>query len=519
MEPVPEEIAPEKDEENEEEPATQANSSERDKPQEIQPEVSEDDDELFAPLPPFAMPIFSSEPPAAVRQTIPPSMRDWILCSEIGLQLMRPARKQIISCVSCGNDCEDGAGSSSDGGTVFRSTFWRMTTCRAGHRQAHTDTATSQTGLCRSCDKDYVLRVIRGEVMCEHEGCRRLLRVNQQDLEDELWDHSGMWKAFRELIQKHNGYECVIHFDRVEVDDNDATACAPLTAECQHDRNACAPCLKLMCEAAIQGDRLDDLVCPEPQCRQRFTRDTIRQHVSAESLRLYDKKLVFAAMARNPSFRWCRCGYGQLHEVGEAHPEWTCAVCHERHCFVCRDDEVDADGNLCEHLRRANYGRAMARVRDEHERTRLTSEAAAQQRRAAQIAVGRLAVQARENTRGTQMVIATTAKRCPRLGCNAPIQRDEGCAHMTCRRCRTEFCWSCKVIWKVPAGTVMSTFVGNVASTGTLLPLHLTTCPLASQRTIERRHLNTSLYASRWDIDSGYDKALDHDLWLQEDQQ
>ncbi|KAL1749855.1 hypothetical protein FB107DRAFT_224855 [Schizophyllum commune] len=33
------------------------------------------------------------------------------------------------------------------------------------------------------------------------------------------------------------------------------------------------------------------------------------------------------------------------------------------------------------------------------------------------------------------------AKRCP--GCTAPIQRDQGCNHVTCTRCATHICWVC----------------------------------------------------------------------------
>ncbi|CAK7230418.1 hypothetical protein SBRCBS47491_007577 [Sporothrix bragantina] len=488
-------------------------------------ELSQDeefDDGLFTPLPPFVMPTFPSDPPTAVRLTksISPSMHDWILCSEVGLQFMRPARAPIIACVSCDTDCPDGKKDQS--GSVFRSAFWRMTTCSAGHRPqpSKADTANSQAALCCSCDKEYVLQVVRGEQLCAHEGCQRRLRVHQDDVTDALWDHPGLLKAFYSLIKKYSGYECAIHFDRVDVDDNDnASKNKPLTDACNHDRNACAPCLTRMCEAAIQGDRLDDLVCPANGCRARLSRETLREYVSAASLRLYDKKLAFAAMARNPSFRWCRCGHGQLHEAGNEQPEWTCGKCQARHCFICQDDEIDVEGRVCTHLRQAQQARAIVEIRDAYERARLTSETMARDREAAQNAVGRLAVQLRENTRGTQMVIAGTTKRCPRLGCKAPIQRDEGCGHMTCRRCRTEFCWACKVIWKVPAGTVWGAAAGHVSCTGTLLPLHLTTCKLASERTIERRHLNTALYASRWDQDLGYDESLDVDVWLQENQQ
>jgi hypothetical protein len=37
--------------------------------------------------------------------------------------------------------------------------------------------------------------------------------------------------------------------------------------------------------------------------------------------------------------------------------------------------------------------------------------------------------------------VAANTKKCPR--CQTPIEKNEGCNHMTCRKCRYEFCWIC----------------------------------------------------------------------------
>lgn len=50
----------------------------------------------------------------------------------------------------------------------------------------------------------------------------------------------------------------------------------------------------------------------------------------------------------------------------------------------------------------------------------------------------------------SEQYIDKHARRCPRSGCYAPIIKTEGCNHMICPQCRTEFCWACLQVLSYP---------------------------------------------------------------------
>ena len=55
--------------------------------------------------------------------------------------------------------------------------------------------------------------------------------------------------------------------------------------------------------------------------------------------------------------------------------------------------------------------------------------------------------------------LKANTKKCPR--CAALIEKDEGCNHMTCRKCRHDFCWICMQAWSLHSNNTGGYFQCN----------------------------------------------------------
>lgn len=206
------------------------------------------------------------------------------------------------------------------------------------------------------------------------------------------------------------------------------------------------------------------------------------------------------SLSENPKFRWCSCGHGQIHALGgtyaektnlyamltsrvEQSPAWRCLSCGKQNCFICREAD-------CDHLRDVEAKNKQAM---KHMASALFSKSKEERQAQRQLRAADAATKEEE---------ARTCKRCPWGACRAPIQKDpNGCAHMTCEKCRTQFCWCCKVIWRNG------------------VPQHLTGCVVSGSRAVARTQLNMTGYAEGWDKDEGYDPANDGRRWLPANQQ
>jgi hypothetical protein len=163
--------------------------------------------------------------------------------------------------------------------------------------------------------------------------------------------------------------------------------------------HVCSDCMThYLRQKIMEGDTA--LRCPG-QCRRDLGEAEVRQHVPSLCQRV--EKL--RRLRNNPNVRECpSCGC--LNEGSHQRPDMACVSCQTSFCF---HHALAHPGQTCrQYSRTSRLALASGSVSGFHVRTRLK--------------------------------VCLTTQACPR--CHARVQRNGGCAHMTCR-CGAHFCWHC----------------------------------------------------------------------------
>ncbi|CAF1026637.1 unnamed protein product [Adineta steineri] len=143
-----------------------------------------------------------------------------------------------------------------------------------------------------------------------------------------------------------------------------------------------------------------------PECSIPLSHITIHEILlNHDDNALYERYEQFdlnRSLEQHPEFIWCAhgCGSGQLNEGATMNKIVQCVNCHKLTCFTHRCPWHD--GMTCE----------------EYEMPRTNGQMHASER-----------------------WINVNTKECPT--CHSHIEKNEGCDHMTCWKCKYEFCWEC----------------------------------------------------------------------------
>ncbi|KAF1841757.1 uncharacterized protein K460DRAFT_255016, partial [Cucurbitaria berberidis CBS 394.84] len=172
----------------------------------------------------------------------------------------------------------------------------------------------------------------------------------------------------------------------------------PPSTQCAHEVDVCRRCLKKWIQSESATKIWDEINCPV--CSMRLQHKDMREFASHDVFRR-----TRATLEAIPGFRWCitkGCQSGQVQAPSIA--KFRCVACKKIHCV--EHNVAWHTGETCkEYDYRTN------------KKLKRAEEAASKQ------------------------LILETTKKCP--GCKKTIEKSYGCDHMTCSRCKHEFCWQC----------------------------------------------------------------------------
>ncbi|EPE29696.1 RING/U-box [Glarea lozoyensis ATCC 20868] len=194
---------------------------------------------------------------------------------------------------------------------------------------------------------------------------------------------------------------CIICLDSPDVDLFPEANCSET---CAHEINVCTDCLTAHIGTQIRESPLR-ILCPG--CSEPVGYQVVKTYASSEEFDRFERLGLMEAFKDDPSFIMClgpNCDSGQLHEGGENEPIMECNSCHFKTCFVHKLPWHS--GQTCEEY-------------DLDRKEKLDQEAA------------------------TNELLQRETKTCPNKSCGLHVMKISGCDHMTCHRCRFEFCWLC----------------------------------------------------------------------------
>lgn len=196
---------------------------------------------------------------------------------------------------------------------------------------------------------------------------------------------------------------CVVCFDELQFNYLDMQ----LTSACQHaNRTVCDNCVFRHVQQTIQITFTDDISCPEQNCNVMFDYQTVRNILllggDPDLINRYDRYVFQRQLEQMEEFIWCAnptCHAGQLNQGGRSNNVVTCYNCHQKTCFQHKVQWHE--GLSCEEYDLCNDPKFES----------------------------------------SRQWIMQNSKKCPQ--CPYRIEKNQGCDHMTCIKCRHEFCWSC----------------------------------------------------------------------------
>ena len=163
---------------------------------------------------------------------------------------------------------------------------------------------------------------------------------------------------------------------------------------CNH--KFCTECIKDHLIDSITNGRVQSITCPEIGCQSEFTEEIMRKYIPEELIAKYKKFKMDLFIINQPNMTFCiRPNCGKIvQRINEKEAKVMCE-CGKVFCFKCHDEWHE--GQSCEE----KWSKQFNLYAEDSE-----------------------------------------VKKCPK--CQVAIQKNLGCNHMTCTKCKYQFCWLCR---------------------------------------------------------------------------
>ncbi|KAF2162566.1 hypothetical protein M409DRAFT_27188 [Zasmidium cellare ATCC 36951] len=198
----------------------------------------------------------------------------------------------------------------------------------------------------------------------------------------------------------------------------------------EHARDVCFKCWEQHLHSELENKEWNQISCA--QCDHILTEAEIKKLDTSFISRIYQQWLDKAAKAfreRDEEFRECpsaTCSYGYFHSTKDDGNIFRCQLCESRYCVLC---EVPMHENMtCDLYRESKRQEAEA----ENDRKRKREMADEEELSAKKV--------------------KAVSKKCPNPKCGINLDKYTGCDHVTCRKCKHEFCWLCFAPYSGPQG-------------------------------------------------------------------
>ncbi|GAB7347581.1 hypothetical protein MBLNU459_g4464t3 [Dothideomycetes sp. NU459] len=226
------------------------------------------------------------------------------------------------------------------------------------------------------------------------------------DKQEEILDKAGLGQdvAATSRIQTLDGFMCDICCD-------DSPGLDTFAMKCGH--RFCVDCYRQYLAQKIKEEgEAARIRCPGEGCNQIVDSKSLDALVTDDLKKRYQDLLTRTYVDDKDNLKWCpapNCVYAV-----------DCAVKQKELAKIVPTVHCDCGHNFC-------FGCTLT----DHQPTPC-------------VLVKKWLKKCEDDSETANWISANT-KECPR--CNSTIEKNGGCNHMTCRKCKHEFCWMCMGVW------------------------------------------------------------------------